>query len=54
VMAADAASTLSPLVKRLRMMFPSCGCSAGHHAQVAWAVKLRPAAADDDVGCYCL
>jgi hypothetical protein len=36
------------------MNFLPVVCWAGHHAQVAWAVKLWPAAADDDVGCYCL
>src|SRR6266699_5697400 len=39
--AADAATTQSPLVKRLRMVVPSCGCWAGHHlggmGGLAWA-----------------
>ena len=49
-MAADAASTQSPLVKRLRMIvIPSCGLLGRPPAQVAWAVKLWPATADDVV-----
>jgi hypothetical protein len=54
VMAADAASTHSPLVKRLRMVIPFLWFAGPGTFSVAWAVKLGPAAAGYDVMCLLL